>query len=284
MKTVTIVFRGLMVFNKQPNPITQKPLDTMEIGFVDALFQGTGHTGMNHPANEAHVPRILTMKNGVLAEIQDLRLTQPELGNVRNWELVVTDSTQPVSTDEQGATFDRKTSTYARDFRFITDLEGIDLHNRPLSGEINTRQLLLVLYVRNGQFYTKLQSPALKRTRVNPPPQTIPYGTSAAVIGCDITFADTGTLKLRAGGSKGVEVKEFIAEPGTIYEISNAPPDVPFDMPIPSNALGHFHMYYDKLFITSPADQFDLTRDDNAPAPDPALCGVTFLSLREDPL
>jgi len=110
------------------------------------------------------------------------------------------------------------------------------------------------------------------------------YGKSAAVIGCDITFEDTGTLKLMAGGSTGAVVKEFIADPGTIYEISNAPPDVPFDAPTPPTAPGHFHMYYDRLFNRPPSDQFDLSRDDGAPAPDPTLCGVTFLSMRRDPL
>jgi len=285
MKTVTIVFRGLMVFNKQPNPSTQEPLKTMEIGFVDALFQGGGgHAGTGPPVHDAHIPRILTMKNGVVAEVQDLRL-RPELGTVRNWELVVTDSTQPVSTDEQGAApFDRRTHNVARDFRFITDLEANDLHNRSLSAELNTRQLLLVLYVRHGLFFTQLQSPALRRIRINPPPAPVTYGPSAAVVGCEITFADTGKLQLMAGGSTGAMVKEFVAEQGTIYEISNAPPDVPVDAPVPPTAPGHFHMYYDKLFNMPPSDQFDLIRDDGAPAPDPALCGVTFLGLRKDPL
>ena len=278
MKTVTIVFRGLMVFNKRPaNP----QLDTMEIGLIDALAQGPGHPGPGHPAGEAHVPRILTMKDGILAEIMDLRL-QPELGTVRNWELVVTDSAQPLTTEQQGDPFVRTTHNFARDFRFITDLEASDLHGRPLSSEVNTRPLLMVLYVHSGNFYTKLQSPVLKKKHVHPPTQPVPYGPTAAVVGCDITFADTGTLKLMAGGPTGVEVKEFL--PGMVYEISNSPPDVPADAPVPPTAPGHFHMYYDKLFNTHPSDEFDLIRDDGAPAPDPALCGVIFLGQRTDPL
>jgi len=267
-----------MVFNKQPN---DAPLNTMEIGFADALFRGNGHGGGGgHSPHEAHIPRILTMKDGVLAEIQDLRL-RPELGTVRNWELVVTDSTQALTTEETG-TFNRTTHADARDFRWISDFEGNDLHNRPLSAEINTRQLLMVLYVRRGNFYTKLQSPVLKKKPVHQPAQPVAYGKNAAVVACDITFEDTGTLKLMAGGPSGVEVKRF--EPGSVYEISNSPPDVPFDLPIPSNAPGHFHMYYDKVFITHPRDEFDLIRDDMGPAPDPALCGATRLGLRTDPL
>jgi len=191
-----------MVFNKQPNT---PPLGTMEIGFVDAL--SAGHTGGGHASSDVHIPRILTMKDGVLAEVFDLRNRPQDLGMVRNWELVVTDPTQalqPLTTDEVGANFDRRSHNHAKDFRFITDFEANDLHNRPLSRELNTRQLLLVLYVHNGEFYTKLQSPTLRRTRVNGPPQPVTYGKAAAVVGLDITLADTGTVKLMAGGTTGV--------------------------------------------------------------------------------
>jgi len=43
-------------------------------------------------------------------------------------------------------------------------------------------------------------------------------------------------------------------------------------------------MYYDKLFKNRRIDQFDLFTDDQAPGPDPVLCGVTYLGLRRDPL
>ena len=42
-------------------------------------------------------------------------------------------------------------------------------------------------------------------------------------------------------------------------------------------------MYYDKLF-KNPVREFDLITEDQAPAPDPTLCGVTYLGLRSDPL
>jgi hypothetical protein len=285
MKTITIVFRGLMVFNKQPG--------SMEIGFIDALYKPGNAPAHDNPharhGNQPdhsgiHIPRILTMKNGILSSIFDLRHRE-ELGTVRNWELMVTDPVQPTAeTFEDGGDFVRTTHAVERDFRWISDLEASDLHDRPLSAEINTRRLLMVLYVRHGEFYTKLQSPLLRRRRLNPA-EILPYGKNAAVVGCDIKVNDGGGVKLMAGGSAGAEVFDFGSDDNTLYEISNGPPDVPAQAPTPANAPGHFHMYYDKLFNAQPPmEQFDLVMDDGAPAPDPTLCGAINLGTRENPL
>ena len=307
MPTITIVFRGLMVLNNQPHG--------MEIGFVDARYEccngsgngnGNSHShdtagnGHSHGLTDAatgpalvdpfedtmesppvHVPRILTVKNGVLTAIMDLR-NRPELGTVRNWQLVVTDPASPaVSTFETDEPFDRRTHTNDRDFRWITDLEADDFHNRLLTHDINTRQLLMVLYVRNGQFYTRVKSPPLKRT--TPDGEPLFYGSNAAVVGCDIEIEEGGSVKLVAGGRTGVEVFEFAPDANTVYEISNGPPDVPREEPVPFDAPGHFHMYYEMLF-NPPFEPFDLAMEDRAPAPDPILCGVVYLGRREDPL
>jgi hypothetical protein len=295
MKTTTIVFRGLMVLHKQAN--------TMEIGFVNALYNPEAeHDHSTEPASHAdhsnhevvHIPRILTTKNGVLSSILDLR-NRPELGTVRNWELVVTNPVdaevtlfpQVVPPGSALAPFDRAREgsgdTFEKDFRWITDLEADDLHGRDLSLEINTRQFLFVLYVRNGLFYTKLRSPSLRRRRLSQSYRE-PYGRTAAVVGCEITVADDGGVRLMAGGTDGSIVFDFDQGEGTVYEISNGPPDVPVEGPASLDDSGHFHMYYDKLFNQPHRDQFDLMTDDQAPAPDPTLCGVTFLGKRQDPL
>jgi hypothetical protein len=292
MKTITIVFRGLMVLHKH--------LDTMEIGFVDALYNPaeehaqtgpvTNHADhpVGHPANHsaAHVPRILTTKDGVLSAIFDLR-NRPELGSVRSWTLEVEDPVGPTASLFQSSSFNRTIdgsgTSFERDFRWITDLEARDLHDRDLSLDINTRQFLLVLYVRNGEFYTRLRSPQLKRRRLRDPQEESFYGPTAAVVGCDIKVGDAGSVKLMAGGINGATVFTFVPDDGTIYEISNSPPDVPVEEPNSIDAPGHFHMYYDKLF-SRPRDQFDLLMDDLAPAPDPTLCGVVYLGRRQDPL
>ena len=303
MKKITIVLRGLMVLHKHA--------DTMEIGFVDARYNPSDehehnghsanggnhpHAAANHPPNEAnhvhaanygdvHIPRILTTKNGVLSSIFDLR-NRPELGSVRNWTLEVTNPRDTEVKLDQTNTFNRANpganTAPERDFRWITDLEAGDLHGRDLSLEINTRQFLFVLYVRNGSFYTRLLSPVLRRKRLNPM-QVEAYGPSAAVVGCDITFEDDGGVSLMAGGPNGSTVFNFEPDEGTVYEISNGPPDVPLEQATPLDAPGHFHMYYDKLF-KNPVREFDLITEDQAPAPDPTLCGVTYLGLRSDPL
>jgi hypothetical protein len=294
MKT-TIVFRGLMVLHKH--------VDTMEIGFVNALYDPSeehnedaapahaehrdthaGHTGHY---GDVHIPRILTTKNGVLSSIFDLR-NRPELGTVRNWSLVVTD---PIEREARlsirpGSRFNRAspdTTTDERDFRWITDMEADDLHGRDLSLDINTRQFLFVLYVPHGLFYTRLKSPVLRRRRLNPT-RVDPYGATAAVVGCDIEFHPGGGVKLMSGGEDGSIVFDFDHDEDTVYEISNGPPDVPIEEAISLDAPGHFHMYYDKLFKNRRHDQFDLLAEDRAPAPDPVLCGVTYLGRREDSL
>lgn len=285
MKT-TIVFRGLMVLHRH--------LDTMEIGFVDALYNqseqnGNPATHANHNGNgAAHIPRILTTKNGVLSSIFDLR-NRPELGTVRNWSLEVTNPTSAgigVTLRQKDPFYRTGTGSgddFEKDFRWITDMEAGDLHDRDLSLEINTRQFLFVLYVRHGLFYTQLKSPVLRRRRFNP--TTVEqYGPTAAVVGCDITFNAGGGVRLMAGGPNGATVFNFDHDEDTVYEISNGPPDVPVEEPIPLDAPSHFHMYYDKLFANPRMDRFDLLTEDQAPAPDPTICGVVYLGKREDPI
>ena len=291
MKT-TIVFRGLMVLHKH--------IDTMEIGFVNALYNPAeehNETGApvhaehadTHAAHTAHhgdvhIPRILTTKNGVLSSIFDLR-NRPELGTVRNWSLVATNPVESEARLLTSGSFNRArpSGVTDRDFRWITDMEASDLHNRDLSLDINTRQFLFVMYVQHGLFYTRLKSPVLRRKRSNPT-RLEPYGATAAVVGCDIFLRSGGGVKLMAGGSDGSIVFDFNQDEDTVYEISNGPPDVPVEEPTSFDAPGHFHMYYDKLFKNQRADRFDLLAEDRAPAPDPVLCGVTYLGRRSDSL
>jgi len=111
-----------------------------------------------------------------------------------------------------------------------------------------------------------------------------PYGATAAVVGCDIEFGPGGGVKLMAGGLDGSIVYDFDHDEDTVYEISNGPPDVPVEDPTSLDTPSHFHMYYDKLFKNPRHVQFDLLAEDRAPAPDPVLCGVTFLGRRADSL
>jgi hypothetical protein len=255
--SATIVFRGLMVFHYMDG--------VMEIGVLE-----DGKSG--------HVPRIITTKNGVVSSIFDLRSVD-DFGHVRDWEIEVTNPLQAMATKfQQGDVFNRRNHPYERDFRWITDLEGSDLHDKDLSDDIDTSRIKTVLRVRHGEFYTRLLSKPLLRQNVRPPGQPIPYGMAAEVTGCDIAF-NIGQLRLKAGNSQVLTFDEGV-EDGVIYEFSNAPPDVPVDRPHEHG--GHFHMYYHDLFkVHEPPHQFDLVpEDDPDPAPDPATCGATILGRR----
>lgn len=265
--SATIVFRGLMVFHYMG--------DHMEIGVLDAPAHpdGDGHV--------AHVPRIITTKKGVISSIVDLR-NRPQLGTVRDWEIEVSNPMQPTATRfRQGEEFDRLRHPFAKDFRWIADMEGRDLHNRDLTDEIDTSKLLMVLRVRHGQFYTHQLSKPLNRKNANPPAQQRPFGRAAEVIGCKIGF-ELGNMVLKADSARIFTFDEG-DEDGVVYEFSNAPPDVPPMRPPYQPGPGHFPLYYTHLFRQPlPDDEFQLMADgDSTPSPDPALCGAIGLGTRD---
>jgi len=261
--SATIVFRGLMVFHKMG--------DHMEIGVVNAPAhaEAGGHA--------AHVPRIIKTTNGVISSIFDLR----NRSTARDWEIEVSNPAQPKATRlRQGEDFDRIHHPIAKDFRWLADLEGTDLHDRDLTAELDMTKLLMVLRVRHGVFYTQQLSKLLNRKNANPPAHQVPFGRAAEVVACKIGF-EMGNVTLKAGTST-IPIYTFDEgdDDGVIYEISNAPPDVAPDAPY-APGPGHFAMYYTHLFRTPPADEFRLIREgDPTPSPDPALCGAVVLGRR----
>lgn len=269
--SATIVFRGLLVFHYMD--------DHMEIGVVNALAHpdGGGHA--------AHVPRIIKTKNGVISSITDLRDPTGTLVTSRDWEIEVSNPIQPTATRfRQGERFDRLHHPFAKDFRWLADLEGEDLHHRDLTAELDMSKFLMVLRVRHGQFYTHQLSRKLIRKNAQGPPLPIRFGRAAEVVGCKIAF-EMGSLELKAGNAHKFTFDEG-DEDGVIYEFSNAPPDVPAMEPYKAGT-GHFSMYYTHLFKsprprTAPQDEFVLIPDgdDPTPSPDPALCGAVVLGER----
>jgi hypothetical protein len=272
--SVTILFRGLLVFHKMG--------DTMEIGFLNAP---AAHQPPNPPTMEdvGHVPRITTLRDGVVASVFDLR-GRMELDKTRVWELEVTQPLQRTATTyESATTFDRLKHSDFADFRWITDLEGVDLHNRDLTAEIDVRNLRMVLVVKHGRFYTKVISES--QVKKQGAAATSPFGCASEVIACDLAF-NAGDARLQVQDPGGAAVNTaFTFRPGAVYEFSNVPPDVPYavtgaDKPY-AKGQGHFQMYYHHLFRTHPADAFDLQPEyDPNPAPDPFLCGLTSLGKR----
>lgn len=271
--SATIVFRGLLVFHYMG--------DHMEIGVVRALAHGANET------HAAHVPRIIKTKNGVICSIKDLRDERGQLNEGRDWEIEVSNPTQPTATRFwQGGEFHRLHHPFAKDFRWLADLEGEDLHNRDLTSELDTEhKLLMVLRVRHGEFYTHQLSRPLIRENVDAPPRPVTFGRAAEVVGCKIGF-EMGSLELKVGDEVIYTFDEG-DEDNVIYEFSNAPPDVPPIKPYPQGP-GHFKMYYTHLFKNprppgSPQDEFQLIPDgdDPTPSPDPALCGAIGVGTRD---
>ncbi len=273
--SIRILFRGLMVFHKFA--------DTMEIGFVDA----PGHPATPPPTmhDAGHVPRILTMKDGVITSVFDLR-RRPELGTpvVRRWEIEVMRPLQPTATThENGAIFERLKHSDLMDFRWVTDLEGKDLHDEDLSSKIDKTKLRFVLVVPHGHFYTTLLTESQKKTSSIFGTPAKRFGCATEVMACDIAF-NTGDANLRVNGNIA-----FSFRPGFVYEFSNAPPDVayaiPPNKPYKDGGPSHFKMYYTHLFGTVPNEQFDLLPEiDPDPAPDPFLCGITSLGTSKNTL
>lgn len=273
--TVKIVFRGLLLFNEMNG--------AMQIGVL-----GPAHAhgaSASHGHAPAHIPRIITTRNGVISSVFDLR-TRPELrppgepGHIRNWEIFVTaphPSQNGVKTDQQGP-WDRINHTHARDYRFLTHLEGTDLHGE--IADLRTDRLMMVLRVPVGEFYTDQLSKPLRRKTVTegaPNGAVAEYGMAAEVTGCDILTTVNTEVELRVDDNVVFRFRGK-SEDGVVYEFSNAPPDVLPDRVYSPNEPSHFSQYYG---LFSPSDRFDLIPQvDFAPAPDPALCGAARVDPR----
>lgn len=288
-RIVRIAFRGLMVLNYQGSEGSR----FMEIGFLDARSGAApGGSHVHTPANSAvHIPRVLTTENGVLSEVFDLR-TQSELGTVRRWSLNVIPAPQQAEVTLRGgsappANRGMETAANKQDFGWIIDMENSEMHQGNLGAEISTAKLLMVLTVNRGEFFSKLLSRNLVRKEIGGG-DFRPFGKVAAVTGLDIicqvpTVDDEAKFQLMAG-TKVIRTFETQKD-SRVFEISNAPAEVYAEGSIPKDAPGHFHMYYDKMFIKSPPNQqFDFKAIGPAPGPDPALCGVISLGERDEPL
>lgn len=273
-QTLTIVFRGLMIFHED------KKNNLMEIGIL---------------REPTHVPRILTIANGVLADVEDLR---PRLGDPahRRWQVNVTNpASKGVRIYTNGsANFNRQTHPDDRDFRFIMDFEADEFYDRDLTGEMLTANLIPVLQIPHGQFYTHLKSPNLNRSADGGEAEE--FGPVASVTGCEISI-EGGEVSLNVVETDD-EVFSFTQKrrqlelpENAFFEITNTPPDVLLGDEHGhghgggANPNDHFQFYYD-LFDPQniPRPKFGFVRKDPSPAPNPLLCGKGQVGKRTDPL
>lgn len=257
--TITIVFRGLLVFNKQ----TSRGKDFFEIGILDE--------------RPGHVPRIMTFRRGVR---EDTRLLEDEMNNSPVlWTLDVEQPvTQGISTRQTGSgQIDRlQNSPPDDDFRWIIDLEDSEFPYGNIDQHFVLKRTKLkhVVRINTGEFYTRLKSRPLRRRQVNTTTVT-DFGAVAGVIGCDIQV-NAGNAKL-IGADPTQPIFTFESNPDLLYEFSNSPPDT-------AGAGDHFDHYYD-IFTRQPPVKFGFENPPSAgpsgpsaPGPNPALCGKIYLS------
>ena len=256
MPTIRIVFRGLLVFNKQTDRTGK---DYFEIGILDA---------------SGHVPRIMTFVQGVRKET---KLLEPEMNKPpKLWQLQVEQPTRPGITLRQvsSSVIDRHDNTVPDDdFRWIIDLEDSEFPygNIDRRFHLNRSMLRHVVQINNGEFYTRLKSDPLFRHQVNG--GSMDFGAVAGVIGCDIPV-NAGKAKL-VGADPNEPIFEFDSNANLLYEFSNSPPDT-------AQPGDHFHEYY-HLFQTQPSVKFGFENSPGvggaaASGPNPALCGKIYLS------
>jgi hypothetical protein len=272
---LTIVFRGLLVFHKNAEK------NQMEIGILP---------------DEAHILRISTIKNGVLAAVADLRKAPPmDDPSHPIWRLEVDGLTEPnASVYTNGSLgFNRLTHSDERDFRWITDLEGREFYDRVLTSELVSEMLFPVLHIPYGEFYTRLKTPNLRRKKGTG--DFGEFGCTAGVSACDISIEKGGAATLVA--DDGTEVFTFKSEPNTIYEFANSPPDIAVhpetdsatpaaEIPVVEHehpSKDHFQHYY-ALFKDPKVERFEFEVPDMDPNPDPALCGATSVGRRPEPV
>jgi hypothetical protein len=168
----------------------------------------------------------------------------------------------------------RDTSHDRRDFRWVLDLEGAELHNRPLP--IKAEALKRSIYVCNGLFYNYDS----RRVRIVDPASQVRNDVIANVIGCDIHL-DEGEEAIFGYGPNGSHSVKLKKEPDISYEISveNICPE---DSAAPSIVSDFVH-YYDVVDVPQ-AQQFKV----DAPTPPgsernpciPTSMGVTRAPLK----
>ena len=282
-KTLTIVFRGLLVFH-QLNVAGQPKI--FEIGI---LPENTGQVSGDMTEHIEHVPRIMTIRNGVLESTTPLQKVIEDTPGV--WQLVVDQpATVGVTTRQSDTTsdkVDRVNPPMSEDFRLILNLAnsefpygkitGKPIAPPPVGTQIDLSKLQVVVRVPSGEFYTRLPSNLLNRQEDPDNGPISSFGCIAGVVGCDISLNGTGAALVGPGGGAST-IFPFKADQNVIYEFSNSPPDIAEH----SGPGTHFMRYY-QLFHPA-VKKFDFKNQIGGPGPNPALCGAIYTGETNEPL
>jgi hypothetical protein len=179
-----------------------------------------------------------------------------------------------VDTYEPGL-FLRDPSHDRRDFRWVLDLEGPELHNGPLS--IITGALNRSIFVFNGLFYTYDSH----TVRIVPPSSGPRVAFTAREIGCDIYLNEEEEAVFRYGPDERHSIK-LKKEPDISYEISveNICPEEEVES---QSTVSDFVHYYDVVDVPA-AQQFKVDAFPPPPSSDRNPCDPTFVSITSAPL
>jgi hypothetical protein len=135
-----------------------------------------------------------------------------EVGQALNLE--ASNPTQNSSTSFEASEFDRRNGL--KDFRFLADLEGVEMHGAQLSLRDPKELGVTLLTVDNAHFYTRtLFGPVDKIQR--PSGAKSEFGMIADIVGADISCGSGGKIILEnAGGLNRIELEK---RDGVRYEI-----------------------------------------------------------------
>ena len=257
MPTINIAFRGLLVLND-----VQGRTRYMEIGVLEE--------------KHAHVPRIMTFRNGVREETMLLDLD----GNRQVLQLMVDDpATTGITLREDAGQFNRMANPPSdEDFRWILDLENAEFPYVDIEKnfKVNRTKLKRVVKITSGEFYTRLKSSVLRRSENGGTP--VDFGAVGGVMGLAIPVNSGGAKLLNPAGDA---LFTFSSDANVMYEFANSPADTE------TTPVDHFHHYYD-IFQQQPGKKFSFEKKPQGggigPGPNPALCGKIFLSKFPDSL
>ena len=226
--SLTIVFRGLMVFH--PDPARQY----FEVGILPA------------PEHEFRMQVLEKSLDGASSSFVPLGQFVNSKTDV--WSLEFPSQSKGVSFYQSGS-FDRKSGVgNSRDFRWLIDLEGADFYNRKLQPD--TGQLGVLLRVYGGEFYTKTTTLPLMRKKGDGRFEY--FGRVAMEIATDV-FLENSDMVLKSEKS-GTEIFRLKEKPDTTYEIVIENAFVGDEHMAAS--VNHFQYYY-QMFAMPRADWYE---------------------------
>ena len=236
--TVEVTFDGIMVFRRVG--------DHYEVGILDEAT-AKGHQ-FSVFRGRTEIPRKELKQFLGKGNIWHLEIVTPSgRNNPSIWERRSQDC------DRLRDTVAREDRNHAYDFCWIMDLEN-DFHNQPL--ELIPGKLKPIIWLNNGELYTKLKYDQLQRKQ-SYTPSCSDYGFAAETIALKIQLQKGEKLVLRVDGTKD-NVFELPRD-GVSASIFNAPPKKEYMDKHNTSASAcyfepsHFSFYY-QLFRNIPAD------------------------------